>query len=168
MGQSLAFPPPLLRDFLIERSNDPYYDDDATTIWQDLLRLFHAMNKGKAFGGKALNQFNGGLFAPDMDLEKLNVPNSIFCHHMQGQNEASLHIHKETVLYLCASYNFAGGWAQGLSRPPIAEGSTGEHDHSRSLGLYTLGRIFEQSITELELLEAEANGRPSINKESKR
>ena len=35
-------------------------------------------------------------------------------------------------------------------------------------GLYTLGRIFEQSITELEILEAEADGRPSINKESKR
>jgi type I restriction-modification system DNA methylase subunit len=48
------------------------------------------------------------------------------------------------------------------------EGDTGERDHSQSLGLYTLGRIFEQSITELEILEAEADGRPSINKESKR
>ena len=168
MGQALAFPPQLLRDFLIDRSNDPYYNAEATTIWQDLLRLFNAMNEGKAFGGKALNQFNGGLFAPDADLEKLHVPNSIFCQHKQGQNEASLYAHKETVLYLCASYNFAGGWAQGLSRPPVVEGSTSERDHSQSLGLYTLGRIFEQSITELEILEAEADGRPSINKESKR
>ena len=31
-----------------------------------------------------------------------------------------------------------------------------------------LGRIFEQSITELEILEAEAEGRPSVNKLSKR
>jgi hypothetical protein len=61
------------------------------------------MNEGKAFGGKALNQFNGGLFAPDADLEKLHVPNSIFCQHMQGQNEASLYTFKETVLYLRAS-----------------------------------------------------------------
>jgi hypothetical protein len=126
------------------------------------------MNEGKAFGGKALNQFNGGLFAPDVEFEKLHVPNSIFCQHMQGQKEASLYTYKETVLYLRASYNFAGGWAQGLSRLPVAEGSTGEHNHSTSVGLYTLGRIFEQSITELEILEAEANGRPSINKESKR
>jgi len=69
MGQALAFPPKLLRDFLIDRSKDPYFDADGTTIWQDLLRLFNAMNEGKAFGGKALNQFNGGLFAHDEQLE---------------------------------------------------------------------------------------------------
>jgi len=45
---------------------------------------------------------------------------------------------------------------------------TGERDHLKSVGLYTLGRIFEQSIIELEILEAEADGRPSINKEGKR
>jgi hypothetical protein len=168
MGQALAFPPQLLRNFLIERSNDPYYDADATNIWQDLLRLFHSMNEGKAFGGKTINQFNGGLFAQDVDLEKLYVPNAIFCQNMQGQNEASLYAFKETVLYLCASYNFAAGWAYGLSRPPLAEGEVGERDHSKSLGLYTLGRIFEQSITELEILEAEADGRLSVNKLSKR
>ena len=38
----------------------------------------------------------------------------------------------------------------------------------RRFGLYTLGQLFEQSITELEILEAEADGRPSINKLSKR
>ncbi|MGH6835833.1 MAG: Eco57I restriction-modification methylase domain-containing protein [Methylocella sp.] len=168
MGQALAFPPQLLRNFLIERSNDPYYDAEASNIWQDLLRQFKAMNEGKAFGGKALNQFNGGLFAPDADLEKLRVPNSIFCQHTHGQNGASLYTYKKTVLYLCASYNFAAGWVHGLSRPPVAEGAAGEREHSKSLGLYTLGRIFEQSITELEIMEAEADGRPSINKESKR
>jgi hypothetical protein len=168
MGQALAFPPQLLRNFLIDRSNDPYYDAEATNIWQDLLRLFHAMNEGKAFGGKAINQFNGGLFAPESDLEKLHVPNAIFCQHLQGQNETSLYAFKETVLYLCASYNFAAGWAHGLNRPPLTEGGAGERDQLQSLGLYTLGRIFEQSITELEILEAEADGRPSVNKESKR
>jgi hypothetical protein len=69
MGQTLAFPPKLLQEFLIDRSKDSYFDPDATTIWQDLLRLFRAMNEGKAFGGKALNQFNGGLFAQDDHLE---------------------------------------------------------------------------------------------------
>ena len=38
----------------------------------------------------------------------------------------------------------------------------------RAVTLYTLGRIFEQSITELEVLEAEAEGRPSLTKETKR
>jgi len=107
MGQALAFPPKLLREFLIDRSTDPYFDPDGTTIWQDMLRLFKAMNEGRAFGGKALNQFNGGLFAHDDDLGKLYVPNSVFCQHMQGANEASLYSFRETLLYLCASYNYA-------------------------------------------------------------
>jgi hypothetical protein len=162
MGQALAFPPKLLQDFLIDRSKDPYFDPDGTTIWQDMLRLFKAMNEGRAFGGKALNQFNGGLFAHDNDLEKLHVPNSVFCQHMQGANEASLYTFKETILYLCASYNYASD----LGR---ADGARSfDRDPSKSLGLYTLGRIFEQSITELEILEAEADQRPSLNKESKR
>ncbi|PPD10244.1 MAG: restriction endonuclease subunit M [Methylocystis sp.] len=162
MGQVLAFPPKLLQEFLIDRSNDPYFDADGTTIWQDMLRLFKAMNEGRAFGGKALNQFNGGLFAQDDALEKLHVPNSVFCQHMQGANEGSLCSFRETLLYLCASYNYA----TDLGR---ADGARSfDRDPSKSLGLYTLGRIFEQSITELEILEAEADNRPSINKESKR
>ena len=46
-----AFPPKLLQDFLIDRSNDPYFDPTGTTIWHDMLRLFAAMNDGRAFGG---------------------------------------------------------------------------------------------------------------------
>lgn len=162
MGQALAFPPKLLEEFLIDRSKDPYFDPNTTTIWQDLLRLFAAMNEGRAFGGKALNQFNGGLFAPDNALEKLHVPNRVFCTHMQGANEASLYSEKATLLYLCASYNYASD----LGR--VDGQLTAGRDPSKSLGLYTLGRIFEQSITELEILEAEADDRPSLNKEGKR
>lgn len=162
MGQTLSFPPKLLQDFLIDRSKDPYFDEDGTTIWQDMLRLFKAMNDGRAFGGKAINQFNGGLFAADDDLENLHVPNLIFCRSMQGANEANLYTYKETLLYLCASYNYAADLA------PNGNARSFDRDTSKSLGLYTLGRIFEQSITELEILEAEAEGRPSVNKESKR
>ncbi len=168
MGQALSFPPQILRDFLIRRSNDPYFDPDGNTVWQEMVALFDAMNLGKAFGGRALNQFNGGLFAADPALDRLKVPNSIFCQPMQGQNEASLYGYKQTLLYLCASYNYATGWTQSLSKPPVIEGDAKERDPAKSLGLYTLGRIFEQSITELEILEAEAEGRPSLNKESKR
>lgn len=162
MGQALAFPPKLFQDFLIERSKDPYFEPDATNIWHDLLRLFTAMDEGRAFGGRPINPFNGGLFARDAELERLEVPNSIFCQQFQGANEASLYAYKQTLLYLCASYNYAsdlGGStvARALGRDP-----------AKSLGLYTLGRIFEQSITELEILEAEAEGRPSVNKLSKR
>ena len=162
MGQALAFPPKLLQDFLIDRSKDPYFDANGMAIWHDMLRLFGAMNDGLAFGGKAINQFNGGLFAHDDDLEKLQVPNYIFCQQLQGANRASLYLFKETLLYLCASYNYASD----LGRPEAAQAIA--RDPSKSLGLYTLGRIFEQSITELEILEAEADGHLSLNKESKR
>ena len=172
MGGALGFPPQLLRDFLIYQSKDPYFDPNGTTIWEKLLSLFRAMNDGTAFGEKKLNKFNGGLFAADAELERLKVPNKVFCQQGQGQNEASLYGYKLTLLYLSASYNYASGWAEGLTKPPLnGEPQLGEAaklDPSRSLGLYTLGRIFEQSITELEILEAEADGRPSVNKEGKR
>jgi hypothetical protein len=172
MGGALGFPPQLLRDFLIYQSKDPYFDPNGGTIWEKLLTLFRAMNDGSAFGEKKLNKFNGGLFAADPELERLRVPNKVFCQQGQGQNEASLYSYKLTLLYLSASYNYASGWAEGLTKPPLDEeiklGEAAKQDPSKSLGLYTLGRIFEQSITELEILEAEADGRPSVNKEGKR
>ena len=105
------------------------------------------MNEGHAFGGKVINQFNGGLFAQDDDLERLHVPNSVFCQHMQGSNEVSLYTYKETLLYLCASYNYASDLGRTDGERAF------DREPSKSLGLYTLGRIFEQSITELEILE---------------
>ena len=176
MGQALGFPPQLLRDFLITKSRDPYIDENGTTIWTELLALFRAMNDGSAFGGQKLNQFNGGLFAHDPELEELIIPNSAFCIPGQGQNEASLYSNKRTLLYLSAAYNYAADFAKGLTPPPlagaeddvIAAADARKADPDTALGLYTLGRIFEQSITELEILEAEADGRVSVNKESKR
>ncbi len=171
MGSALSFPPQILRDFLITRSRDEYFDSDAFTIWAEMISLFKAMNEGKMFGEKRVNQFNGGLFADDPEIEALVLPNSIFCRKGQGQNEASLNAHKDTVLYLSAAYNYASDMAETLKALPddVTDPTKAlKRDPSRSLGLYTLGRIFEQSITELEILEAQADGLPSINKESKR
>lgn len=163
MGRVLKFPPQLLRDFLSARSTDKYFDPEGGAIWEDLRALFRALNEGLAFGGEQLNPFNGGLFAPDPDLDRLRIPNIAFCEQGQAQSQASLSCNKRTLLYLSAAYNYATGWAEGLASAD-ADGA----DPTRSLGLYTLGRIFEQSITELEILEAEADGRPSVNKLSKR
>lgn len=168
MGRVLGFPPQLLRDFLTNRSSDPYYDRAGDEIWTQLRRLFTAMNDGTAFGGHQMNRFNGGLFAADPLLDRLHIPNLIFCEQGQGQNDGSLHAHKETLLYLCAAYNYASGWTEGLARAPGGPQAPEAGREERRLGLYTLGRIFEQSITELEILEAEADGRVSLNTESKR
>jgi len=166
MGRGLRFPPQLLRDFLIHRSNDPYFDPNGFEIWETLLRLFRAMNDGTAFGGHQINQFNGGLFAADAALDRLLIPNMVFCDPGQGQNEASLARNRETLLYLSAAYNYAAGWSEGFA-PVNGEPGPGPRE-TKSLGLYTLGRIFEQSITELEILEADADERPSLNRENKR
>ena len=166
MGRALSFPPQLLRDYLIRQADDPFFDPNGNEIWQWLRRLFSAMDSGAtSFGDNQINQFNGGLFAPDAELEKLLIPNSIFCERGQGQNEASLAANKLTLLYLSGNYNYASGWSAGVSGEP---GTAAKRDPDRTIGLYTLGRIFEQSITELEILEAEEDGRKSINKESKR
>ncbi len=154
MGRVLAFPPKLLQDFLSARSADTYYDPDATTIWAEMTRLFHAMNAGTTFGPETIHRFNGGLFAPDPALDALHVPNRLFCQPNQAQNEATIASSPLTVLFLCATYNYAAALGEGSER--------------EALGLYTLGHIFEQSITELEMLEAEAEGRQSVNKLSKR
>jgi hypothetical protein len=154
MGQVLAFPPKLLQHFLSARSADPYYDPDATTIWADMTRLFYAMNSGTTFGRGTIHRFNGGLFANDPALDALHVPNQLFCLPNQAQNEASIASTPCTVLFLCATYNYAAALGEGTER--------------QALGLYTLGHIFEQSITELEMLEAQAEGRASVNKLSGR
>lgn len=159
MGQRLDYPAKTLQRLLASRANDEFFDPNGLTVWQDVLALFRAMNAGTAFGGQAMHRFNGGLFAPDPVLEAMQLPNGLFCQHNQGQNEASIASHPETVLFLCATYNYAAD---------LGGAEAGADTGRNSLGLYTLGRIFEQSITELEILEAEADGRPSVNKASQR
>jgi hypothetical protein len=152
MGSALNFPPNILRDVLIGVSTDPDYDGTDDAIWIRIKRLFVAMRDGSPFREHRINRFNGGLFAEEPDLESLHIPSRLFCLRGQGANADDLVRHKKTLLFFSANYNF------GLS------GGTFE----RSIGLTTLGRIFEQSITELEFMEAEADGRPSVTELSKR
>ena len=159
MGERIAYPPQLLRDFLLEQTGSSYFDPAAFDIWDRLKALFGQMNTGGRFGSHDISKFNGGLFADDDALAKLRLPNSVFCAPGQGINEASLEQYKLTLLYLSARYNYATGFGQ---QPDESS------QNAKELGLYTLGHIFEQSITELEVLEAEAEGRKSLNKLSQR
>jgi type I restriction-modification system DNA methylase subunit len=168
MGSALNYPPQLLRNLLINDSRDEFYDPDEHTIWARLKSLFKSMNEGGPFRQHKINQFNGGLFADDAELNALEIPNRIFCLPGQGENEASLYSHKETLLYLSAAYNYASEALGTEQNQAAILGDTVKNDPSKSLGLYTLGRIFEQSITELEILEAKADGLLSVNEESKR
>jgi hypothetical protein len=151
MGERMLFPPQMLRDFLRSRSVEPFYDENGPELWDFFKRLFALMNSGGTLNLLTLPEIDGGLFEPDPLIDSLSIPNHIFAKAGQGANEASLESDTTTLFYLCARYNYA---ARG--------------DVKESLSLYTLGHIFEQSITELEYREGELEGRESIAKLSKR
>lgn len=149
MGKALSFPPYLLRDILRDISKATHYDANGSDAWAKIKDIFRAMADGLPFAGHKINRFNGGLYSHDALLNSLRIPNSVFCVKGQDDNPAK---DKTSLLYLSATYNFG------------VTGAGGE----KVINLYTLGRIFEQSITELEIKVAEAEGRPSIGKLSKR
>ena len=145
MGQRLLFPPDLVRDMLREASLDQMFDPEGDDIWRRFVRLFALMDRGGAVRAGPIPAFNGGLFRADPEIDALTIPNAVFCTAGQGVNDASVRAHPRTILHLCGSYNYA---ARGDARD--------------SIGLYTLGRIFEQSITELDNKEADLEQRPSL------
>ena len=151
MGEQLSFPPNALRDYLAELSKSSTFESDEEDAWNKLKELFHAMNEGKKFRSRLLNRFNGGLFADDSELEGLVIPNEAFCAKLQGESDSTLGAHRLTLLYFAGSYNFGTVKRDG-----------------KVITLFTLGRIFEQSITELEALEAEHDKKESLTVISKR
>ena len=152
MGAALKFPHNILRDVLADVSKDADYDPDDDAAWTRVKKLFVAMRDGSPFREKKINRFNGGLFAPEPELDALHIPTDLFCGKGQAATSDMVAAYPSTLLYFSATYNFG------------VKGATLE----RGIDLYTLGRIFEQSITELEFLEAKAEGRPSITELSKR
>jgi hypothetical protein len=151
MGERMLFPPQLIRDRLKRDSTEHTYDPNGDEIWTWFRRLFGFMNTGGQWGQQPFPHINGGLFETDDQIEGLVIPNHVFAAVGQGHNEATLERDPDTVLYLCARYNYA---AQGDAR--------------ESLSLYTLGRIFEQSITELEYKVGEIENRDTLAKLGKR
>lgn len=62
MGRVLRYPPALLRDILIEKSQSRFYDPEGSGPWNEMRDLFRAMRDGGNFGSHAIDRFNGGLF----------------------------------------------------------------------------------------------------------
>lgn len=152
MGERMLFPPQFIRDELASRSKAAHYEADGEEIWAFFKRLFKYMHAGGSFGQMKVPHINGGLFNDDPLINGLTIPNHVFAAPGQGNGgAAALARDTSTLLYLSARYNYA---ARG--------------DAKESLSLYTLGRIFEQSITELEYRVGELEGRDTIAKLSKR
>jgi len=151
MGDRMLFPPQFVRDHLRNRSIEPQYDPNGDEFWRFFVRMFAVLDGRGKLGLLDLPYVNGGLFDEDARIDALVLPNHVFAAARQGANEATLEGDRTTLLYLSARYNYA------------AEG-----DARESLSLYTLGRIFEQSITELEYRIGELENRDTIAKLSKR
>ncbi len=152
MGAQLGFPPDVLKKILLRESTDEFYMAEGQTVWDRLRRLFETMRDGGPFGRDRIHKFNGGLFASDPDLDDLRVPNAVFCARNQGESATRLLAHPKTLLFFAAKYNF---------------GAT-DDGAGKTLTLTALGRIFEQSITDLEVMEAHASGRESLAEITKR
>jgi SAM-dependent methyltransferase len=111
---------------------DPY---NPRPKWENLKGLFQAIDRGS----EPLNipLYNGGLFAPDPDLDGLSMPDEVVEH-----------------LRAFGGYDF---------RPASdywAEPQDGGRDDAPAVDVEILGHIFEQSIEDLERLRAElASGR---------
>lgn len=151
MGGRVGFPAGALQEELRRQSQDQFLEPNGDEVWRRLKQIFRIMNSGGRLGTADIHEFNGGLFEDDPTLDALQLPNRLFVRFGQATNEASAAEHKDTLYYLASSYNFAR-----------------EGDSKNSIGLYTLGHIFEQSIVELEKLEADAEERPSLTDITKR
>lgn len=151
MGARVGFPANELREQLVRFSGDKMLRANGDEVWNRLKLIFEIMNEGGPLGETTIHNFNGGLFAADPAIDALRLENNLFVRFGQARNDATLAEHKATLLYLAATYNFAS-----------------EGDAKNSIGLYTLGHIFEQSIVELEKLEADYEGRTSLTDVTKR
>lgn len=100
MGERLLFPPQLIRDFMRNRSNEPFYDENGSELWEQFKRVFEKMNTGGTLNRITLPEINGGLFEPDPLIEGLSIPNHVFAKAGQGANEASLESDTTTLLSL--------------------------------------------------------------------
>jgi hypothetical protein len=148
MGTRVGFPVNALKEQLERFSGDKLLEAEGDEVWRRIKRIFVIMNEGGDLGEATIHNFNGGLFATDPAMDALDLPNRLFVRFGQARLPEQ---HKDTLLYLAATYNFAS-----------------EGDEKNSIGLYTLGHIFEQSIVELEWLEARAEGRTSLTEVTKR
>lgn len=152
MGAQLGYPPDVLKRVLVREASDEYYMPDGQSAWDRVRRLFQTMRDGGPFGEARIHRFNGGLFAADEGLDNLRVPNSVLCAQNQGESRERLLGSPKTLLFFSAKYNFGLG----------GDGS------GKTLTLTAMGRIFEQSITDLEVMEARAAGRESLAEITKR
>jgi hypothetical protein len=124
----------------------PSIDESTHLIFDDVMGLFKIMNIGSKVHG--VNGFNGGLFGD-------NIPSNIVFSDLRNTDfftecykNSNLKL-KSTVVDIAIS----GIYAEKLS--PLIKNLLimASHDFTSDLDVDILGRIFEQSISDIELLK---------------
>ena len=74
MGERMLFPPQMHPGFLRSRSDEPFYDENGSELWDFFKRLFGLMNSGGTLNRLTLPEINGGLFAAGPAHRRLEYP----------------------------------------------------------------------------------------------
>ncbi len=120
---------------------DPYH---PRPVWENFRGLFRSIDEGNPSLG--IPHYNGGLFAPDQQIDNLNVPDAV-CNHFRDIGEFDYRPASEVAI------NSADPGGLSLIDVDI------------------LGHIFEQSISDLEKLRDAVDGmtqKQSANERTRR
>jgi len=121
----------LLPEKLIRKAWDQKSPFRPNGAWENFVGLFEAVDKGNP--ALDIPAYNGGLFSDDPGLDRLTIPDAV-CRFFRD----------------IPSFDY---------RPPHeATEAAEETDGNKLVDVDILGHIFEQSITDLELLRNELEG----------
>jgi len=125
----------------------PSIDESTHLIFDDIVGLFKIMNIGSKVHG--VNGFNGGLFGDDV------IPSNITFSDLRDADFFT-ECYKNSNLKIKATavdISISGIYAEKLS--PLIKNLLimASHDFTSDLDVNILGRIFEQSISDIELLK---------------
>jgi type I restriction-modification system DNA methylase subunit len=108
-------------------------------VWREFKNFFRDIDEGRYDIDPPINAYNGGLFRPDAILEGLAIKDDVW----EATNDEQ------------KAYSSLLVWRGGVWRGIVA---LSKYDFKSDLNVNILGRIFEQSISDLEILKAEADG----------
>ena len=131
-------------------------DESTQKIYEDILGLFKIMNKGSQIQG--VNGFNGGLFGDEFlsDIGFPDIRNHKFFDGCYQNFQLKLKS-------LSVDISISGNYGENLS--PLIKNLLilGSHNFTDQVDVTILGKIFEQSISDLESLSNSTDSERKIS-----
>lgn len=115
----------LPRDTLRTIRRKAELDQTGALFWHEYQNFFNLLNSGGGSNGRAINAFNGGLFAPDPYLSQIEIPDQLFTERIQFSRG------KRKSLEISGVFGFE------------------IYDFAEDLNAQALGAIFEQSLKDI-------------------